>query len=523
MEYEINFVHLLITLMVFSLFTDWIKIGTSNSKFGAVQKAVVIAGVSLMVLSLFTDWLGIGTSGSEFGAGQKAVIIAGVSLIAWSLLLRLRRQFNRFLYATFLAIVLFLLWCLWLYPMSWGQMNPFRPVALPHRVVVLSHLFILFLSFLSIGIAIKELLFMIQKPVSVNIIVFLVSITISCVLAEMGFRMILFNKSPTFAFLRNPDFYANWFSDDDYWKLQYHFGDRYKPPKYPHPLLGWVGDFSRETYKHNQDIHLGKRRPLLLYGDSFSKCVYGVECFQDILNNDEKFSGQYYLLNYGVGGYGVDQIYLALTHSVGLYENPVVIVGLMTLDLDRSVLTVRGGQKPYFRLENKTLKLCGVPINPNQDQFLSDNPPQIRSYLYRKMLYSSYFPKQLRAFLRGDDKHIRKKKTINEKIILQMIQELNAKNLEYFFVIFHPHFPGVSRLDEENDWREIFLKNLLHEYNIPYIWSKAIFQQDVKKRGGKFSFADYILPDNGHPTSYFNMLIADEIKKSVLGLTRDDT
>jgi hypothetical protein len=72
--------------------------------------------------------------------------------------------------------------------------------------------------------------------------------------------------------------------------------------------------------------------------------------------------------------------------------------------------------------------------------------------------------------------------------------------------------PGVSPLDRETDWRDPFLRNLLQEHKIPYIWTKEVFKKDITKQGKNISFERYIMPDNGHPTSYFNQLIAREIK-----------
>ena len=103
---------------------------------------------------------------------------------------------------------------------------------------------------------------------------------------------------------------------------------------------------------------------------------------------------------------------------------------------------------------------------------------------------------------------------INKKIILEIVKELRSNNFDYVFLIFHPHWPGVSSLYDETDWRDSFLKQLLHENNIPYIWSKDLFKQD--SRDGKYSYDDYISPDNGHPTTHFNKLIADEIKKYMM-------
>jgi hypothetical protein len=352
-----------------------------------------------------------------------------------------------------------------------------------------------------------------KMPSSINLIIFLLYLSLCFVFAEIGFRIILFSNIKTFDKLRNPDYFTD-YDSDDYWKLYYLFGGQYKPPKQTHPLLGWIGDFSRDSYIHNKIEDIGHRRPVLLYGDSFAACVGGVLCFQDILNKDETFSKAHYLLNYGVGGYGIDQIFLLFQQSIYHYDDPFVVISLMTLDLDRSILSVRTGQKPFFQIEDNDLKLHGIPINPNPDAFFSANPPQIKSYLYRRIIYSRYLPAQMASLLRHDNDHIRKKIQINEKIILEIVRELRSKNIDYIFLVFHPHWPGVSTLDSDSDWRDDFLSQLFHENNIAYIWSKELFQQDSKD--GNHSFDHYIIPGNGHPTTHFNRIIAEELKSYIL-------
>lgn len=328
---------------------------------------------------------------------------------------------------------------------------------------------------------------------------------------EIGYRIILFNSNPAFDRLKKPEHFADYFSEDDYWKLEYLFDGLFKPPKQPHRDLGWIGEFSRDNYIHNQIEHIGDRRPVLLYGDSFARCVSDVLCFQNILNSDQEFSKEHYLLNYGVGNYGVDQIFLLFQKSVHHYDDPFVVISLMTHDLDRSILSVRGGQKPYFLIEDSKLELRGIPINPNPDIFFTTNPPQIKSYLYRRIIHSNLLPKQISSFLKRDNDYISKKMQVNEKIILEIVKELRTNNIDYVFLIFHPLFPGVNTLDDKTDWRDSFLKQVLHENNIPYIWSKDVLKQD--SMDGKYSKDDYIIPENGHPTAHYNRLIAEEIKR----------
>jgi hypothetical protein len=348
-----------------------------------------------------------------------------------------------------------------------------------------------------------------KRPAVANILLLLFSLIVAYAIAEVGFRFILFSDIPGFEAIRNPAGYADYYSDDDFWKLHYLWG--HKPRSHLHPLLGWVGDFSPQTYVHDEANRLQGRRPVLLFGDSFAGCSNDALCFQDILNNDEEFSQVNYLLNYGVGSYGTDQILLLLQNTIPVYEQPFVVLSFMTFDMDRSILTVRTAPKPYFRVENDALSLKGVPVNSDPHEFYRTNPPQIKSYVFRRLLYG-YMPDKFIEWVRGDAQRIEQKKELNRRIILEMISTLESHDLDFVFLIFHPNVSGVSPITEESDWRDPFLEQLLQENNVPYIWSKRLVPRN---EGEVLDVSDYFLED-GHPTTHFNELIAAEIKDFVL-------
>jgi hypothetical protein len=348
----------------------------------------------------------------------------------------------------------------------------------------------------------------------INLTISLVAILVTFIVSEALLRLALFSSNPTFEFLRHPQYYADYFSDDDYWKLYARFDGRHKPPESPHPVLGWVGAFSRDDYSHHQSANIHDRKPVLLYGDSFAKCSQGVLCFEDILNNDNEFSRDHYFLNYGVDGYGADQIFLLLQNTIDLYEDPFVVFSLMTADLDRSILSVRIGQKPRFRIESDTLTLEQTPIYPNPDDFFTENSPRIRSYLYRRILFANFVPNGLRSFLRRESARTNEKMQVNEKIILEAVRELDARGIDYVFVIFHGNWRAVGTIDSEGNWRDRFLKKLLEEHEIPYIWSREIIRAASQDSGT--SLEDYFVPHDGHPTTHYNTLIAERIKRLVL-------
>lgn len=345
-----------------------------------------------------------------------------------------------------------------------------------------------------------------------NFLIVVLASAATFALCELAFRSLLFSKASFMQKFRIPDLYASYDSEDNYWKLHYLFGGKYRPPTHPHPRLGWVGSFSRDTYVHDNTSQVGSKTAVLLYGDSFAQCSTipnKQECFEGLLNSDPDFSRQHFLLNYGVGGYGVDQILLLLQESLPHYEHPFVIVGIMTWDLDRSAHSVRVGQKPYFKVENEALVLKGVPISQNPEEFFASNPPRVWSYLLRLWALGDGPLWRLRQAVQGVEERRRNMEDINEKILMKIIQELRRGKSPHMFVIFYPNWVYQG----PPDWREKLIKRVLEENGESYLSTKELVFEDAKRLGK--SPKEYYYSED-HPTSYQYRLISDRIKPFIV-------
>ena len=346
----------------------------------------------------------------------------------------------------------------------------------------------------------------------INTSLLFVTTTIMLLLAEFAFRLILFSDIETFAYLRNPYYYSDHikhknedFYNENYWKLNYLFNKSFNV-KNPNPLLGWTGFFDKKTLDHRDHKASKGKRPVLLYGDSFAMCVDSCECFEDILNSDPEFASENYLLNYGVGGYGVDQIYLLFNETVDKYENPFVIFSLLTTDMDRSMLNVRDAQKPYFVLNDDGLELQGVPITLSSEEFFEQNSPDIKSYLWNKFKSSPLYPFSQNKKL--ETEYIEKIKTLNRAILTEAFKKLKELNTNYVVLIFHPvHLPRTG-------WRLTFLRELCYENKVPYICDLDVRNAD--RNYSKYIQYKYAVMGDGHPTTYSNVLISNKLKRYIL-------
>ena len=131
--------------------------------------------------------------------------------------------------------------------------------------------------------------------------------------------------------LKNPGLYADTASDDRFFQLRL----LWRPDQANtvverfHPLLGWapkvtaknpLGLSTDEAYEPAIDMPV-----VLFYGDSFvaGSVVPSSERIPQIL--DSRLPG-YTVYNYGVGGYGLGQIYLRFDDSHTAFRNPIVII-----------------------------------------------------------------------------------------------------------------------------------------------------------------------------------------------------
>ncbi|MCB9171151.1 MAG: hypothetical protein H6594_12460, partial [Flavobacteriales bacterium] len=264
------------------------------------------------------------------------------------------------------------------------------------------------------------------------------------VLAELVFRWVLFSGMTGFAHLRQPGLYARNYPDttglifsQEYWKLYTLLGGPLRPPEDPHPLLGWTGYFDGTTYKPRNAPPANGRRPVLLFGDSFAQCVT-VTCFEGILNADSAFAKDHYFINYGAGGYGLDQIALLYHQVIDRYDHPFVVLSMMTRDMERALLDARVGEKPRFSLEGDSLVLHNVPIDPDPEAWYAANGPGIPSYLWRLVDHVVF-----KDSLVSEEETVRTKQDmerLNEALLREAIDDLNARHIDHLILLFEPMY-----------------------------------------------------------------------------------
>ena len=325
---------------------------------------------------------------------------------------------------------------------------------------------------------------------------------------EGAFRLGVVLGSASF---KNPGLYADWTSDDDYWKLRHLWGRKVSPEsKEPlDPFLGWVvpksptnplGAAMDKTEK-SQPIEY-ERPNILFFGDSF---VQGQGDFSKRLPQQlAAIMPGVPVHNLGVRGYGVDQIYLRTLQISHSFKRPAWVIGLLTVDLDRSVLRFRTGPKPYFELPAGKLEVRGVPMEPDADRFLKNSPPEIDSYLF------AFLKRRWTLLLaKGNELELTEgrdlKKEINAKILGELVSEARTRGIPLVFSLFYNR-EELSYVG----WREKFLKEQLTHLGASFVDSKELLLSSAKASGA--SLEAFYLPE-GHLNEKGNEIVARAIAR----------
>jgi hypothetical protein len=340
------------------------------------------------------------------------------------------------------------------------------------------------------------------------------SVALGLLLLEGTLRFLLFSDSGLArrvgAPLRAPWYYASVFSGRDYWKLEARFRsveppDPRQPP--PDPRFGWLKpEIDPATLRHADEARLAGRRPVLLYGDSFAACMTSADdCWQGLMERSD-LGARFALLNYGVVGYGFDQVYLLLRATLDLYADlePVVVIGILVDDdLDRCYLRLRDLPKPWFTLDGGADAPGGLalhaPTAATALEHVALDPPDVTSYAWRAFLTQSGLVKawDVPAWT-GEGDHAAVKRALASALFGAIEQELTARGLERFYLLFHSRKSATAPIPFL--WQEPFLYAELERRELPFVSSKRALIESVRRTGT--SLTDLFITDRTGPNHY---------------------
>jgi len=308
-------------------------------------------------------------------------------------------------------------------------------------------------------------------------------------------------------FFRRPGLYVAE-ADDDYWKLWHAWmPTRDAPPVGSlDPVLGWSTPRSADNplglsgAECMPPLH---RVPILFYGDSF---VAGsaTPCPSTIPRQLERLLPSYPVYNFGVGGYGVDQAYLRLAHTLPEQQAAAVLFGIFTGDLDRVLLTVRTAPKPYFTIDGEALALHEPSTRGKLDTWYAEHPPQIISYALGFLL------QRTRLLLAGGAWFdVRVHPVAAEHITGRLLDAVTRATAERHVPLVVVIFYGPRELHAVG-WREQFLADECRRLDLACVDTKATLLGAARAR--YMDATVFYLPD-GHLNAEGNAIVAAEIAR----------
>src|SRR6185436_3430988 len=242
------------------------------------------------------------------------------------------------------------------------------------------------------------------------------------------------------------------------------------------PMLGWTA--RPRTHEnplgiiHDEPYTLDEARTwraILFLGDSFTAGLTPKNTIPSLL--ERRLQG-WKVLNFGVPGYGLDQMYLLLRSVIDDFDRPHVIVGIFYNDLDRLLFEVQMSVKPWFELRDGALIERGVPIDAEAATWPSTHGP--RTWLYtvraargaldklfaRPWVIEHYFwlhPSETAG--RRDEK-----KALTRALLRAIKAECVRRNVGLSVVLF----PYREHLIQEG-WYAPFMRDLLRQESIEYL------------------------------------------------------
>lgn len=296
--------------------------------------------------------------------------------------------------------------------------------------------------------------------------------------------------------LRNESFVLKLYSDDNesFWRLW--FVQRKRPSDadvfYCHvysPTRGWA------VLPNLRDIHCmptnpkavlntnahglrglrefdyarnGQRRIAVL-GDSFT---FG----EEVSDNDTycaqlaRLAPQVEVMNFGVRGYGFDQMLLYLREEVVRYHPDVVLLAFPYLDVARDRLAFRDSPKPRFVLENGKLVLSNTPV-PRGAQVMAEEPYRIKLLDLLSLLSTKAFGEQSRA---------EEARAVTTAILDEIAQTVRAAGSEPVF-FYMPVLEELADKSPELSERERYLADFCRQRKIRCLQLRPAFAKSPLK------------------------------------------
>jgi hypothetical protein len=201
-------------------------------------------------------------------------------------------------------------------------------------------------------------------------------------------------------------------------------------------------------------------------------------------------------LNFGMSGYGIDQIVLSYERvAPRIPAGDPVYIGVLTVDLDRAPLAFFGASKPRWRLNDGAFTL--EPAAPARAR------PDVHVASYALALVASLTELVGTRFDRSETRCAAENKEMLGAYALDRALALaRERGHRLRWVVFAP----LWDLHKPHSWRHDFLLRALHAREQAVVDGLAVLKTHAAQEGR--SFAAYYIPIDGHLNDDGNAVLA---------------
>jgi hypothetical protein len=246
---------------------------------------------------------------------------------------------------------------------------------------------------------------------------------------------------------------------------------------------------------------------IVVLGDSFT--------FGEEVSDDETYSHDLQaslpgaeVLNFGVQGYGHDQMLMYLKEEGIKYHPDVVVLGFAYLDIYRNIESFFAYSKPRFELASGGLQLTNVPV-PTPEQVLTEEP-----YRPKALDLMVILDGKLRWSLGKNEREARE---VTRRLLDEIVATTRGIGATPVFV-YLPVYEEIQPLPKSAypltaaspplQDREKYLNDFCQERDVPCLFLGPRFHKEVQK-GANFNAA-------GHWNAQAHDIAAQEIKAFLL-------
>lgn len=325
------------------------------------------------------------------------------------------------------------------------------------------------------------------------------------ILLEVAIRMGIAHEVPLRLFT-NPSYFANPACGETFYRLAKTPGNAFSNKVF-HPELGWVGQpVTGNPEGLRWPAAIDERPKAWFFGDSF---IAGTsEPGESVPALFESANSARQSLNYGVPGYGVDQIWLRYRQKAAdILPGSPVFIGILTTDLDRSVLSYFFGPKPLFQKTETGYTLVPPPA---PDVAAHDTGEPIDSYAMAVLRSLAELVQT--GFDRSEAPCQRREKiALNGYLIGEIIAEAGRRQHDLRWIVFTGH----SAFTKPHNWRHDFLTGTLRERGQTFLDAREALACAADTSGMRPEA--FFIPEDGHLNREGNAAVAAALNDLVAG------